>query len=105
VAEWNDVALWQWKPPALTASSNVDIGALTTAVLRALGMNPEAALRFGHRMTTAPALLLGIGEEEAVNVREVSLRTGPATMIEDSTTMVASNESRFFGLWQIVSIC
>ncbi len=83
MAEWNDVALMQCKPLVLAASSGVEIGAFTTLLLRALGMSREAAQRFGHRMTTAPALLLGIGTEDAVNIRDVNLRTGPATLIED----------------------
>ena len=46
-------------------------------------MNRDAAQRFGHRFVTDPSLLFGIGAEDKANIREVKLRTGPATLIED----------------------
>jgi hypothetical protein len=83
MAEWHDVALIQGLPPVLSTPPGFDLGAFATAVLRAVGMNRETARRFGHRMITAPALLLGIGTEDEVAIREVGLDTGPATLIED----------------------
>ena len=82
-AEWPGVTLTQALPPEVSTPSGFDFGAFTTAVLRAAGMDREPAQRFGRHAATAPALLLGIGAEGEVLIREVSLRTGPATLIED----------------------
>jgi hypothetical protein len=82
-AEWVDVMLIQGLPPVLSTPPGFDLGAFSTAVLRAVGMKRETARRFGHRMITEPALLLGIGTEGEVAIREVRLHTGPATLIED----------------------
>ncbi len=84
-AAWpeSEVTLMQGLPPVLVAPSGFDLGAFTAATLRAAGMNREAARRFGHRMAAAPALLFGIGMEDKVAIREVNLRAGPATLIED----------------------
>jgi hypothetical protein len=82
-AEWNDISLMQGLPAALSLPSGFDLGAFTTLVLRAVGMNREEALRFGRQLAAAPALLFGIAGEDAVTIREVDLHTGPATLIED----------------------
>jgi len=82
-ADWNNVTLMQGLPPVLSMPPGFDLNAFTIAVLRAAGMRREAAQRFGRQMITAPALLFGIGAEDQVNIREVHLHTGPATLIED----------------------
>jgi len=46
-------------------------------------MSRKAAQRYRQRIATAPAMLLGIGAEDRSAIREVRLRTGPATLIED----------------------
>jgi len=82
-AAWDQVGIMQGLPPVLSTPMGFDVGAFATAVLRAAGMNRDAAQRFGRRLVSQPALLLGIATQDAVSVREVNLRTGPATLIED----------------------
>jgi hypothetical protein len=84
-AAWpqTDVTLMQGLPPKLVAPAGFDMGGFATAALRAVGMSRDAAQRFGQRIATAPAMLLGIGAEDRSAIREVRLRSGPATLIED----------------------
>lgn len=66
----------------LSAPGGFDIAEYWTAALRAAGVNRDQAQRLAERMRTAPTILLGIGTKSRVAIREVRLRTGPATLIE-----------------------
>jgi hypothetical protein len=83
IAEWNDITLMQSRPPALSMPPGFDLPAFGAAVLRSIGLSRKDAGHFAARMATAPAMLLGIGSEDAVNIRDVALRSGPATLVED----------------------
>jgi hypothetical protein len=84
-AAWNngEMFLFQHPPTTLLAPTGFDITAYWTAALRAAGVNREQAQRLAERMRTAPTLLLGIGAKYRKAIREVNLRTGPATLIEN----------------------
>jgi hypothetical protein len=83
-AAWsNDVGLIQGLPAVLSMPAGFDLGAFARMVLRAVGMNREAAQRFGGRLAAAPSLLLGIPDRDGAVIREVHLHTGTATLIED----------------------
>lgn len=82
-AVWSDVWLMQGQPPVLSTPPQFDLGRFATILFRAVGADRVTAARLGERMRNSPALLLGIGTEEQVEVRNVNLRTGPATLVED----------------------
>lgn len=82
-AQWPGITLMQGLPPTISTPAGFDLRAFSTAALRAVGMNRETARRFGERMVNTPFLLLGITTEDKVAIREVNLRTGPATLVDD----------------------
>jgi hypothetical protein len=77
-----EVALVQHRPVTLSAPPGFDFAAYWTAALRAGGVDRERAQQLGERMATAPTLLFGIGARDGVAIREVTLRSGPGTLIE-----------------------
>ena len=66
-------------------SSAVDLEAFAVVGLQAAGMrNRDMALRLARRATTLPALLFGyMTPYHFAGAREVNLRTGSATLIEE----------------------
>lgn len=82
VADWPDVKLIQCLPLTVTTPPGFNLPAFSVAALRAVGMHRSEAERLAQRMTAAPALLMPMGIENEVIIREVNLRTGPATVIE-----------------------
>src|SRR5262249_39819805 len=52
------------------------------AALRAAGIPREQARALAERMRATPALLVGIASNNKKSIREVNLRSGPATLIE-----------------------
>jgi hypothetical protein len=81
--DWHgEMALVQHAPITLAAPAGFDFGSYWTAALRAAGVGREQALKLAARMKTSPSLLLGIGKEEKVAIREVNLRNGTASLIE-----------------------
>jgi hypothetical protein len=82
--EWSDLTLAQGLPPLVEVPSGFDLTAFTVLNLRTALLGRENALRFAQRATTAPALLFGNnGKLKVFAVREVNLRRGPATFIEE----------------------
>jgi hypothetical protein len=83
-ASWSggEIDLLQHPPITLSAPAGFDITAYWTAALRAAGVDRGQARQLAERMRTAPSLLLGIGANNKVAIREVNLRAGPATLIE-----------------------
>jgi hypothetical protein len=83
-ASWpgGEMVLMQHLPIKLSAPASFDITTYWMAALRAAGVNREQAQRLAERMRTAPTLLLGIAANNKKAIREVNLRTGPATLIE-----------------------
>jgi hypothetical protein len=51
--------------------------------LRAEGVGRWQAQRLADRMGTAPTLLLNVATDKKKAIREIQLRSGPATLIED----------------------
>jgi len=81
---WNpgEMSLFQHTPIALSAPAGFDITVYWMAALRAAGIPREQARRLAERMRASPALLLGIAANNKKSIREVNLRSGPATLIE-----------------------
>src|SRR5262245_40761019 len=81
---WNpgEMSLFQHTPVALSAPAGFDITVYWMAALRAAGIPREQARRLAERMRASPALLLGIAANNKKSIREVNLRSGPATLIE-----------------------
>jgi len=89
-ARWSDVPAWSdltlvQGPARVTAPPGFDLEAFGAVVLRAAGMrNPEMVARLARHGTTVPSLLFGYRTPyRFVGAREVSVRTGPAAMIEE----------------------
>jgi hypothetical protein len=81
---WSVLSLSQAPVPVLAAPPGFDTAAFARAVLRAAGMrNGEMVQRLSGRSTTAAALLLGYVPRHFLGVREVNLRQGPASLIEE----------------------
>jgi hypothetical protein len=81
---WNqgDMSLSQHTPVALSAPAGFDITTYWMAALRAAGIPREQARQLAERMRATPALLLGIAANNKKSIRQVNLRSGPATLIE-----------------------
>jgi hypothetical protein len=86
IAEWPDVVLAQSLPLTISAPPGVDFPAWSSMVLRILGVGANQAKELAERMGTIPVWLLPVNSEmgRGKTIREVSLRSGPATMIEDT---------------------
>ena len=83
-SSWNpgEMFLFQHTPIALSAPAGFDITVYWMAALRAAGIPREQAQRLAERMRATPAMLLGIAANNKKSIREVNLRSGPATLIE-----------------------
>jgi hypothetical protein len=81
---WNpgEMFLFQYPPITLSAPAGFDITVYWMAALRAAGIPREQAKRLAERMRATPALLLGIASNNKKSIRQVNLRSGPATLIE-----------------------
>ena len=94
--EWSDLTLAQGLPPLVEVPSGFDLTAFTVLNLRTALLGRENALRFAQRATTAPALLFGNnGKLKVFAVREVNLRRGPATFIEEFRDL--NSHTNWFG--------
>lgn len=82
-AAWPEMGLIQAMDPVIATPQGFDLARFATAILRAAGMDAGAGQKFGSQFVRSPALLFGISMEDKVNIREVRLRSGPATLIED----------------------
>jgi hypothetical protein len=82
---WSDLTLAQGPARVVTAPAGFDLEAFAATGLRAAGMrNQDMVLRLAQHRTTAPALLFGyLTPYHHVGAREVNLRTGSATLIEE----------------------
>jgi hypothetical protein len=82
---WSDLTLAQGPARVVMAPAGFDLEAFAATGLRAAGMrNPDMVLRLAQHRTTAPALLFGyLTPYHFVGAREVNLRTGRATLIEE----------------------
>ncbi|MDP8982931.1 MAG: hypothetical protein M3O35_20330 [Acidobacteriota bacterium] len=86
IAEWPDILLAQSLPLTVTAPPGVDFPAWSALMLRILGVRASQAKELAERMATVPVWLLPVDSEmgRGKTIREVSLRGGPGTLIEDS---------------------
>lgn len=83
MAEWQDTTLMQSLPLTMAAPDGFDLGAFTALVLRGLRVPKSEAERIGARMAQNPALMMPIGMDEHAGLRDVTLRSGPATLLYD----------------------
>jgi hypothetical protein len=92
---WSGLTLVQGPAPVVTAPAGFSLQAFAVAGLQAAGMrNRDRAVRLAQQATTAPALLAGyLTPYFYVDVREVNLHAGAATLIEEFG--LASQEDRF----------
>ena len=70
-------------PPTMAAPENFDLRAFTSLVLRGLRVPRPEAERIATRMAANPALMMPIGLDENTGLRDVTLRSGPATLVYD----------------------
>ena len=82
---WSELTLSQCPPPIVTAPPGLDLEAFAMTGLQAAGLrNRDRAQHLARLTTTVPALLFGYPTPyDFVGVREVSLRSGSATLIEE----------------------
>jgi hypothetical protein len=83
LASWRDTTLMQSLPMTMAAPDNFDLRAFTALVLRGLRVPRLEAERIAVRMAANPALMMPIGMDENSGLREVTLRSGPATLLYD----------------------
>jgi len=83
-AAWSDLTLTQSPMPVVAAPPGFDLADFAFTTLRAAGLrNSAMAQRLAQLPTTAPAFLFGCLPPHFVGVRQVTLRTGAATLIEE----------------------
>ena len=81
--QWSGLTLAQRPLPVFTAPAGFDLQEFAIANMRVGRMNQQNALRFARLPAIGAALLIGDGTQPAVLVRQVDLRTGPATLVEE----------------------
>jgi hypothetical protein len=81
-ADWDGMTLVQALPGVLSVPAGFDVAGFASTFFRAAGVTGEMAAFLGHQAASAPALLLGVGADKPVAVRQIDLRTGPATLLE-----------------------
>jgi hypothetical protein len=106
-ADWREAGLGIMQHPPITfsAPAGFDFLAYWTAALRAAGVNRDRARQVADRIATTPTLLLGIAKN-GLEMREVKLHTGPATLIEhtgksgrvESVILIWSDADRVYHL-------
>ncbi|HXB72452.1 MAG TPA: hypothetical protein VNY05_29715 [Candidatus Acidoferrales bacterium] len=103
IAEWPDIAMVQSLPLTLTAPSGFDFPAYSALVLRVLGVGPDEAQRLAQRMATVPAWLAPIDRHlrENTTIEEISLRSGPATLLQEPPTWHNSVVGRVTVIWSV----
>lgn len=80
---WSRLTLTQ-APVGVSVPSGFDLRALTLVGLRAAGMrNREMVEKLSRQVTTAQALLFGFLPPHYIGVRQVNLRGGSATIVEE----------------------
>ena len=82
---WSELTLAQCSAPVVTAPPGFDLQAFAVAGLQAAGLrNQDREQQLARLTTTVPALLFGYSTPyHFVSVRDVSLRYGSATLIEE----------------------
>lgn len=85
--QWASLTLTQGPLPVVTGLPSMNLAAFATETLRTAGMrNAGRVERLAHLPTTLPALLYGyLSPSQFVSARDVDLRSGPATLIEEFT--------------------
>jgi hypothetical protein len=86
IAEWPGFLLAQSLPLTITAPPDFDFPAFSAMILRILGVGAGQARELAARMATIPVWLLPVDSAmtEGKTIREINLRSGPATLIEDT---------------------
>lgn len=101
MAEWQDTMLMQSLPLTMAAPERFDLAAFTTLVLRGLRVPKSEAEHIGARMARNPALMLPIGMDENGAWREVTLRSGPATLLYDYDEDHPGRIQRLTLIWSV----
>jgi hypothetical protein len=99
IAAWNDTTLMQSLPMTMAAPDNFDLRAYTALVLRGLRVPRLEAERIAARMAANPALMMPVGLDENTGLRDVTLRSGPATMMYDYDEDVPGRIQRLNLIW------
>ncbi len=79
----DDVRILQAKPIELSIPAGFPLERFAEVAFRSLGVSVWEARALARKFAANPAWLLDIPPDEPVNLQEVSLRTGPALLIED----------------------
>jgi hypothetical protein len=100
IAEWPNLTLVESLPLTIASSQGVDFADVSAMMLRILGVAPAQARSLADRMSTVPVWLLPVDHRltRGKTIREIVLRSGPATLIEESdrVTIVWSVPDRVY---------
>jgi len=80
----NDVGILEAKPIELSVPGGFPLQHFVELAFRSIGSSASEARSRAHGFVTNPAWLLGIPADEVANIEQVSLRAGPAMLIEES---------------------
>ena len=78
-----DVQILQTRPIELSVPTGFPLARLAEAAFRSLGVSQWESRALAQKFVAHPAWFLDIPADETVHIQELSLRNGPALMIED----------------------
>jgi hypothetical protein len=79
----DEVTILQARPIELSVPSGFPLERFAEVAFRSLGVSVWESRALARKFIANPAWFLDIPADEVVNIQEVSLRTGPALLIED----------------------
>ncbi|MPY91014.1 MAG: hypothetical protein GEU99_24265 [Luteitalea sp.] len=82
-ADYPNLQLIQSLPWTIATPTGFDFGAFSEVVLRIVGLNATEARAFAVQLAITPAMLLAVSTTDAVSMRQVDLRTGTGTLLQD----------------------
>jgi hypothetical protein len=83
IAEYPEISLTQSLPIAVDIPAGFEMVRFLQTLFRIAGMEPRVAAHLSEKFAVNPTWFLGIPQDEAVEVREVQLASGPGMLIED----------------------
>lgn len=102
----DDIQILQARPIELSVPSGFPLERFAEVAFRSIGVSVWEARALAQKFVANPAWLLDIPAEEVVNIQEVSLRTGPALLIEnfddkrnvERVTVIRSTSERIYSV-------
>jgi hypothetical protein len=78
-----EIGILEAKPVELETPAGFPLQRFVETAFRMIGMRATDATALAQKFAANPGWLMGIPADEAANIEQVSLRTGPALLIED----------------------